>query len=469
MTTVEWVVAAVATASVLAAMAALAWWIWRRCTPVDPERLRREVADAVEARHNPALAQLKSEIIGEIRISRGETGQTLNQGLDRFSAAVVGAQDRTTERQDVRLKELIEMQAAAQKQLQTTVTERLQAVDERFAAFAKQNTEALEGIRATVQGRLESIQKDNAEQLEKMRVTVDEKLQKTLDERISQSFQLVNERLQEVYKGLGEMKTLASGVGDLKKVLSNVKTRGIVGEYQLGAILEEILSPEQYEQNVAVRPGSANRVEFAIRLPGDGEGTVYLPVDSKFPADAYGQLVDAYEDGDTQAIAASQAMLEARLKSFAKDIHDKYIQVPYTTDFAILFLPFEGLYAEVVRRGMVEVLQRQYKVNIAGPTTFAALLNSLQMGFRTLAIQKRSSEVWNVLGAVKTEFATFSDVLQAAKTRIDQTGKELDKLIGVRTRQIARKLREVTELPAGETRLLLDGADDADSERDKSE
>ncbi len=457
MTTIEWVVAAV----LLAAVGIQIWLSWRRRAALDGERLPRDVADAVEARHTVALAQLKSEVNGEIRASRTESNQALHEGMDRFAKTVTEAQDRTTARQDVRLKELIEMQATAQKQLQTTVAERLQAVDDRFAAFAKQNSEALEGIRTTVQGRLEAMQKDNTAQLEKMRATVDEKLQKTLDERITQSFQLVNERLQEVYKGLGEMQTLASGVGDLKKVLSNVKTRGIVGEYQLGAILEEILSPEQYEQNVAVRPGSGNRVEFAIRLPGDGEGAVYLPVDSKFPADAYVQLVDAYEEGDAQAIAATQAMMDTRLKAFAKDIHDKYIQVPHTTDFAILFLPFEGLYAEVVRRGLVEVLQRQYKVNIAGPTTFAALLNSLQMGFRTLAIQKRSSEVWNVLGAVKTEFARFDKVLQAAKARIDQTGKELDKLVGVRTRQITRRLRDVTELPVGESRLLL-GNDDGE-------
>jgi len=225
-----------------------------------------------------------------------------------------------------------------------------------------------------------------------------------------------------------------------------------------------MLSREQYEENVVTKPGSANRVEFAIKLPGEGERSVYLPVDSKFPADAYSQLVDAYEAGDTAAIGAAQTLLETRLKMFAKDIHDKYIDTPYTTDFAILFLPFEGLYAEVVRRGMVEVLQRQYKVNIAGPTTFAALLNSLQMGFRTLAIQKRSSEVWNVLGAVKTEFATFSEVLEAAQKRIEQTGIELDKLVGVRTRKINSRLRQVSELPVAETKVLLETDTETDEE-----
>lgn len=295
-----------------------------------------------------------------------------------------------------------------------------------------------------------------------MRATVDEKLQKTLDDRITQSFKLVNDRLQEVYTGLGEMKTLANGVGDLKKVLSNVKTRGIVGEYQLGALIEELLAKEQYDENVVTKRGSTNRVEYAIKLPREGERCVYLPVDAKFPADTYGQLADAYETGDVGAISSAQAILETRIKNCAKDIRDKYIDTPNTTDFAIMFLPFEGLYAEVVRRGLVDTLQRQYKVNIAGPTTFAALLNSLQMGFRTLAIQKRSSEVWNVLGAVKTEFTTFSEVLEAAQKRIEQTGVELDKLIGVRTRKIKSKLREVSELPAVESKELLDTVSEID-------
>ena len=254
------------------------------------------------------------------------------------------------------------------------------------------------------------------------------------------------------------MRTLASGVGDLKKVLSNVKTRGILGEYQLGAIIAELLSPEQYEENVVTKPGSTQRVEFAIRLPGENGQGVYLPIDAKFPGDTYAQLVDAYDTGDPAVIAAAQAALETRIKGCAKDIRDKYIDPPNTTDFAIMFLPFEGLYAEVVRMGLVDTLQRQYRVNIAGPTTFAALLNSLQMGFRTLAIQKRSGEVWTVLGAVKTEFETFGTVLEAAQTRIEQTSKELDKLVGVRTRQINRKLKSVSTLPKEDAaRLLGDG------------
>ena len=322
-------------------------------------------------------------------------------------------------------------------------------------------TESLENIRRAVSGQLDTIRQENNRQLEQMRQTVDEKLQKTLNDRISQSFQLVNERLEQVYAGLGEMKTLASGVGDLKKVLSNVKTRGVLGEFQLGAILEQILSPEQYEANVKTRPGSTHYVEYAIKLPGNDDGTVWLPIDAKFPVDAYTQLLDAYETGDPDAVKAAGSALDARIRAFAKDIRDKYIDPPNTTDFGIMFLPIEGLYAEVVRRGLVEILQRDYHVNIAGPTTMAAVLNSLQMGFRTLAIQKRSGEVWKVLGAVKTEFDKFGTVVQAAQSRLEQASNELDKLVGVRTRQIQRKLANVTNLADTEAVALLeDGSDE---------
>lgn len=300
----------------------------------------------------------------------------------------------------------------------------------------------LDAIRLSIENRLSSIQRENTVQLEKIRETVDEKLQKTLESRISESFKMVSERLEQVYKGLGEMQTLAIGVGDLKKVLSNVKSRGVLGEIQLGAILEEILTKEQYESNVITKKGSQNFVEYAIKLPGDSN-PVYLPIDAKFPSDAYSKLIDAYEAGEASEVEISKNILIKRLKSFAKDIHDKYIDPPNTTEFAIMFLPFEGLYAEAVRLGMVEELQRLYKVNIAGPTTTAALLNSLQMGFKTLAIQKRSGEVWDVLGAVKTEFNKFASVLESAQSRIEQANTELDKLIGVRTRQIKRKLKDV--------------------------
>ena len=282
--------------------------------------------------------------------------------------------------------------------------------------------------------------------LEEMRSTVDEKLQKTLNERIGQSFRLVSEQLESVQKGLGEMKSLATDVGGLKKVLSGVKTRGILGEVQLGAILEEILSPEQYETNVATIPGSSERVEYAIRLPGRDGGTVYLPIDSKFPGDRYAQLRDAQEEGDREKIEAAYRNLEQVIRSEAKDIRTKYVELPYTTNFGVMFLPFEGLYAEVVNRGLIEKLQQDYRISVAGPSTMAALLNSLQMGFRTLAIQKRSNEVWEVLGAVKTEFEKFGDTMRKMQTHLSQTTSDLDALIGTRSRAIERRLRSVQKL-----------------------
>lgn len=347
------------------------------------------------------------------------------------------------------------------------VTDQLGQFERRLHGFTAETTQNLENIRVTVDQNLRAMQADNNKKLDDMRQIVDEKLQKTLSERMNESFRLVNERLEQVYKGLGEMQTLAQGVGDLKKVLTNVKTRGIVGEIQLGAILEDILAPEQYAVNVATRPNSRNVVEYAVKLPVEDGGHVWLPIDSKFPGDTYGALRDAYEEGSREQIDACAKALIATLKSEAKDIHDKYLEPPYTTDFGILFLPFEGLYAEAVSRGMVEVLQRDYHVNIAGPSTMAALLNSLQMSFRTIAIQKRSGEVWSVLGAVKTEFDKFEACLTQTQTRLDQASRELDKLVGTRTRAIRRKLKGVTELSEAESQSVLgltDGADVPDDE-----
>ncbi len=336
-----------------------------------------------------------------------------------------------------------------------SVNEQLGQFEKRLHGFTAETTQNLENIRTTVDKNLRGMQEDNNKKLDDMRQIVDEKLQKTLSERMNESFKLVNERLEQVYKGLGEMQTLAQGVGDLKKVLTNVKTRGIVGEIQLGAILEDILAPEQYETNVATRPGSRNVVEYAVKLPVENGGFVWLPIDSKFPGDTYGALRDAYEDGAREQIDSCVKALIQTLKAEAKDIHDKYLEPPHTTDFGILFLPFEGLYAEVVSRGMVEVLQRDYHVNIAGPSTMAALLNSLQMSFRTIAIQKRSGEVWSVLGAVKTEFDKFEACLTQTQTRLDQASRELDKLVGTRTRAIRRKLKGVTELSEAESQSVL--------------
>lgn len=322
----------------------------------------------------------------------------------------------------------------------------LQQMENRLKTFSMENEQKLENIRSTVEKKLTYMQEDNNKQLENIRTTVDEKLQNTLENKLNKSFETVSKQLQQVYKGLGEMQNLAVGVGDLKKVLSNVKTRGILGEIQLSAILKEILSPEQYEENVATKKGSRNVVEFAIKLPADDDNFVYLPIDSKFPGDTYAKLVDAMNSGNKEEIEVCSKNLLRTIKSEAKDIHDKYISPPNTTEFAIMFLPFEGLYAEVVNRGMVEVLQREYKVNVAGPSTMGALLNSLQLGFKTLAVQKRSAEVWQILNDVKREFDTFADVLEKTQTRLNQANTELDKLVGVRTRKIQSQLSKVQKL-----------------------
>ena len=322
----------------------------------------------------------------------------------------------------------------------------LQQMENRLKTFSMENEQKLENIRSTVEKKLTYMQEDNNKQLENIRTTVDEKLQNTLENKLNKSFETVSKQLQQVYKGLGEMQNLAVGVGDLKKVLSNVKTRGILGEIQLSAILTEILSPEQYEENVATKKGSRNVVEFAIKLPADDDSFVYLPIDSKFPGDTYAKLVDAMNSGNKEEIEVCSKNLLRTIKNEAKDIHDKYISPPNTTEFAIMFLPFEGLYAEVVNRGMVEVLQREYKVNVAGPSTMGALLNSLQLGFKTLAVQKRSAEVWQILNDVKREFDTFADVLEKTQARLNQANTELDKLVGVRTRKIQSQLSKVQKL-----------------------
>ena len=487
---------------VLAAVALLVALLLRKQTAADPaataeataramaDTLRREVTEPILREERNGQSTLRTEIQSELRGSRTETTGVVQTSMEKLGQSLRESQRETAELQAKRISELTEAERklmaelteaqnrrfeaqdarldAMQKSLNallsermdglnTNVTQRLAEVDKQFKDFREQSTANQELLRKTMEERMTVMQTVNNEKLEQMRATVDEKLQKTLDERISQSFKMVNDRLAEVYKGLGEMQTLAGDVGDLKKVMAGVKTRGILGEIQLGAIISEMLSPEQYEENAVTRPGTANRVEFAIKLPGEGDTPVYLPIDAKFPADAYHHLVDAYETGNPDAVKAAASELETRIKGAAKDIRDKYVEPPYTTTFGIMFLPFEGLYAEVVRMGLVDVLQSQYRVSVAGPTTLAALLNSLQMGFRTLAIQKRSGEVWEVLGAVKTEFGNFEKVLAKAKERIDQTGDELDKLIGTRTRQINRKLKSVAELPAADAQRLLDG------------
>ncbi len=319
----------------------------------------------------------------------------------------------------------------------------------------------METMRVTIHSGMESMRNDNNKNLEKIRHTVEEQLQDTLQKRINESFQSVTTQLEQVYKGLGEMQTLASDVGGLKQVLSGVKTRGILGEIQLGAILTDILAPEQYEVNYNTIPNSTNRVEFAVRLPGPDENPVWLPIDSKFPGDTYARLQAAQESGDSAAVESARKALIQVICAEAKDIREKYVEPPYTTNFGVLFLPFEGLYAEVVNLGLLERLQREYQINIAGPSTMAALLNSLQMGFKTLAIQKRSNEVWTVLGAVKSEFDKFGDALAKMQLKMRQTDDEFEKLIGTRTRAIQRKLRSVQVLDAADAVKVLEmGAED---------
>ena len=418
------------------------------------------------------LDEMRREVLDESRESRKEAAESVQGGMKSLSEVLSESQHRAAEIESRRLTELSVQLTQRQETLQTTVQELVKSVDKRLADNAVQTELKLDGMRTTVENRLTSLQEDNGKKLDQMRATVDEKLEKTLSERIGQSFKVVSERLEQVYKGLGEMQNLAVGVGDLKKVLSNVKTRGVLGEIQLGSILEQILSPEQYDANVATKHGSQAFVEYAVKLPGDDSGTVYLPIDAKFPADAYTALCDAYDTGDKTAIDQAGTALERRIKLFAKDIHDRYLDPPNTTEFGVMFLPFEGLYSEVVRRGLLETLQRDYHVTVAGPTTMAALLNSLQMGFRTLAIQKRSGEVWKVLGAVRTEFDKFGGVLTATQQRLEQANSELDKLVGVRTRQIQRRLQNVDALPEEESAAMLgmdSGGADNDVDSDEQE
>ncbi|MEK6201630.1 MAG: DNA recombination protein RmuC [Desulfobulbaceae bacterium] len=374
--------------------------------------------------------------------SREELSRTAREQRQELSEAFKGFGDSVVQRM---------------RDVATLQQERLEAMSAVIAKLADSNEKKLEALRVTVEGRLQSMQDDNAKQLEQMRQTVDEKLQGTLEKRLGESFKQVSERLELVHKGLGEMQTLATGVGDLKKVLTNVKTRGTWGEVQLGALLEQVLNPDQFGVNVATRDGG-ERVEFAIKLPGAGtdkEDIVWLPIDAKFPIEDYQRLIEAQEAGDAAGVDAAGKQLEARVKACAGDICRKYLNPPKTTDFAILFLPIEGLFAEVIRRtGLTESIQRQSRVVIAGPTTLWSILSSLQMGFRTLAIQKRSSEVWKLLAAVKTEWTKYGDVLDSVQKKLEQASKTIDQA-KTRSRAVGRKLRDVQDLPIAEAAVLL--------------
>jgi DNA recombination protein RmuC len=325
--------------------------------------------------------------------------------------------------------------------------------------FSEANEGKLEKVREVVERQLNKLQEDNSQKLEKMRETVDEKLHSTLEKRLGESFQVVSDRLEKVHKGLGEMQTLASGVGDLKKVLTNIKTRGTWGEIQLGNLLDQILTQEQYEKNIPTKMGSQDRVEFAIKLPGKGGNVVYIPIDAKFPKEDYERLIQAQDIGDAAAVEESGKAIENRIKLEAKKIQEKYIDPPHTTDFAILYLPIEGLYAEVLRRpGLSDILQREYRVTLSGPTTITAVLNSLQMGFRTLAVEKRASEVWTLLGSVKKEFGKFGDILEKTHEKIKQAGDNIESAAR-ESRTIERRLKNVEELSAPKNTVTIENKD----------
>ena len=369
------------------------------------------------------------------------------------------------------MKENREEMARNLRELRTELNQALSLSTQQMQTTLHRNlmtTNEMQREKFDAMGRQQDILvKSTEKRLDDMRLMVEEKLQKTLNERIGQSFELVRTQLENVQRGLGEMKNLAEDVGGLKKVLGNVKTRGTFGEIQLAALLEQMLSPEQYEANVKTRKNATEFVEFAIKLPGkdNGKDVVYLPIDAKFPKDVYEQYIDAYEAGDTNLIESTSKQLEITIKRMAKDIHDKYVEPPFTTDFAIMFLPFENIYAEVIRRtSLIETLQKDFKIVVTGPTTLGAILNSLQMGFRTLAIQKRTSEVWNVLGAVKTEFGKFGGMLEKVQKNLQNAGDQLEEVMGKRTRAIERKLRQVEALPTEESQKMLSIQDFTDED-----
>ncbi len=433
----------------------------------------------LEANTNSKLTDIRNDNTAQLDKVRQTVDEKMQTNLDTMSGSIANQMksletrfatleaNTTASLTDIRndnAAQLDKVRQTVDEKMQTnldtmsgSIANQMKSLETRFATLESNIENKLQNVRNTVDSQLRAIRDDNNRQLEQIRGTVDEKLQNTLETKMNESFRLVSERLEQVYKGLGEMQTVAQGVGDLKKVLSNVKTRGILGEIQLGAILKEILTSDQYDENVATVPKSSNRVEFAVKLPGAEDGKyIYLPIDSKFNGDRFAHLQEAYETGDKNMVAVAKKELIDAVKKCAKDISDKYIEPPYTTQFAIMFLPFEGLYAEVVNSsGLVEELQRVYKVNVAGPSTMAAMLNSLKMGFQTLAIQKRSGEVWEVLGAVKTEFESFEKALTETQERLRKTEDSLEKLVGVRTRQMNRKLSKIDRLDPAETYKIL--------------
>jgi DNA recombination protein RmuC len=394
----------------------------------------------------------------EVANALGQSRDELNRSIERLSLNLNGQSDHLRQLLDDKLTQAQQDARAGRTEQAGSLQGFGELLTGQLHQLMQRNTEGMDTLRHAIESRLAAIQTDNSQKLEQMRQTVDEKLHNTLEQRLGESFQRVSEQLERVHAGLGEMQTLASGVGDLKKVLSNVKVRGTWGEVQLDNLLEQILSAGQYEKNVATRPNSAERVEFAIKLPGRDEAgsVVWLPIDAKFPLEDYQKLLEAQELGDLAAMEDAGRAMENRVRAEARTIRDKYIEVPHTTDFALLFLPIEGLYAEVIRRpGLFDSLQRDYRVTLTGPTTLTAILNSLQMGFRTLAIEQRSSEVWKVLGAVKSEFGKFGDILAKTRKKLDEASRTIEQA-EVRTRAIDRSLRKVESLPPVQSRGLLE-------------
>lgn len=380
-----------------------------------------------------------------------------NNQIEAFSQQLAKLTEGNAQQQEVMRQTMMQQAQTAREEQSLTLKRFGDTLHQSLATLNESNAQRMSEIRATLEQKIQSLQSDNAAKLEEMRKTVDEKLHATLEQRLGESFRLVSERLEKVHQGLGEMQQLAVGVGDLKRVLTNVKTRGTWGEVQLEMLLQQVLTPDQYAKNVEAVPGSGERVEFAISLPGknDEQRPIWLPVDAKFPKEQYERLVEAADHADADGVASAGRELERVIRQEAKTIADKYLSPPLTTDFAILFLPTEGLYAEVMRRpGLADQLQRTHRVSIAGPSTLSALLNSLQMGFRTLALEKRSSEVWQVLGAVKTEFGKFGDVLATTKATLERAAKNIESA-EVRTRQMSRKLKSVEALPSDTAQQLL--------------
>ena len=407
--------------------------------------------DRQQQRNTEIITEIKNEMNGLRTENRDSLTKINSVVTEKMQSTLDEKLNRAFETVVKNMSELGKTLGDAQERQQKSTAERLEALEKKFELIRSEINTTLINIRNSNSESMEKLRQENRESLDKINNTVNEKLQKTLDDKITQSFESVSKRLAEVHEGLGQMKAVAADVSGLKNVLSNVKTRGIMGEIQLSAILSEILAPEQYGEQVNVNPANTERVDFAVKLPGarDGE-SIYLPIDSKFPGDTYSNLVNATESGDQELRKEKLKALENVIISCAKSIRDKYIVPPYTTNFAIMFLPFEGLYAEVVNSGMVERLQREFSVNVAGPSTMAAMLNSLQMGFKTLAIQKKSGEVWKILEAAKKEFSTFEDILTKTRDRLRKVDEELDSLIGTRTRAINRKLSTVSMLPSAE-------------------